>query len=49
MVENANHYRRDASLGEDASRIRARHHLPDAQMYFMMCREDTLHAILSST
>jgi len=25
MVENANHYRRDASLGEDASRLRARH------------------------
>jgi predicted transposase YbfD/YdcC len=24
-VENANHYRRDATLGEDASRIRARH------------------------
>ena len=24
-VENANHYRRDASLGEDASRLRARH------------------------
>ena len=25
MVENANHYRRDATFGEDASRIRARH------------------------
>ena len=24
-VENGNHYRRDASLGEDKSRIRARH------------------------
>ena len=24
MVENANHYRRDATFGEDASRIRAR-------------------------
>ena len=71
MVENANHYRRDASLGEDASRIRARHapannatlnnivlaivfhrgfhHLPDAQMHFMMHREDALDAILSPT
>ena len=25
MVANANHYRRDATPGEDASRIRARH------------------------
>ena len=25
QVENANHYRRDATLGEDASRIRVRH------------------------
>ena len=71
MVENANHYRRDATLGEDASRIRARHapannatlnnialaivfhrgfhHLPDAQMHFMMRREDALDAILSPT
>ena len=24
-IENGNHYRRDASLGEDKSRIRARH------------------------
>ena len=71
MVENANHYRRDATLGEDASRIRARHapannatlnnialaivfhrgfhHLPDAQMHFMMRRDDALDAILSPT
>ena len=71
MVENANHYRRDATLGEDASRIRARHapannatlnnitlaivfhrgfhHLPDAQMHFMMRRNDALDAILSPT
>ena len=71
MVENANHYRRDATRGEDASRIRARHppannatlnnialaivfhrgfhHLPDAQMHFMMRREDALDAILSPT
>ena len=71
MVENANHYRRDATLGEDTSRIRARHapannatlnnialaivfhrgfhHLPDAQMHFMMRREDALDAILSPT
>ena len=70
-IENANHYRRDATLGEDASRIRARHapannatlnnialaivfhrgfhHLPDAQMHFMMRREDALDAILSPT
>ena len=60
-----------ATLGEDASRIRARHapannatlnnialaivfhrgfhHLPDAQMHFMMRREDALDAILSPT
>ncbi len=25
QVENANHYRRDATMGEDASRVRARH------------------------
>ena len=25
QVENGNHYRRDATMGEDASRIRARH------------------------
>ena len=25
QVENGNHHRRDATLGEDASRIRARH------------------------
>ena len=25
QIENGNHYRRDVSLGEDASRIRARH------------------------
>ena len=70
-VENANHYRRDATLGEDASRIRARHapannatlnnialaivfhrgfhHLPDAQLHFMMRRNDALDAILSPT
>ena len=70
-VENANHYRRDASLGEDASRIRARHapannatlnnialaivfhrglrHVPEANLYFMMRREDALDAILSPT
>ena len=68
-VENANHYRRDASLGEDASRIRARHapannatpnnialaivfhrgfhHVPEANLHFMMRREDALNAILS--
>lgn len=71
MVENANHYRRDATLGEDASRIHARHapannatlniialaivfhcgfhSLPDAQMHFMMRRDDALDAILSPT
>ena len=70
-VENANHYRRDASLGEDASRIRARHapannatlnnialaivfhrgfrHVPEANLHFMMRREDALDAILSPT
>ena len=70
-IENANHYRRDATLGEDASRIRARHapannatlnnialaivshrgfhHLPDAQMHFMMRRDDALDALLSPT
>ena len=70
-VENANHYRRDATLGEDASRIHARHapannatlnnialaivfhrgfhSLPDAQMHFMMRRDDALDAILSPT
>ena len=25
LLENGNHYRRDATMGEDASRIRARH------------------------
>ncbi len=25
QVENANHWRRDATMGEDASRVRARH------------------------
>ena len=71
MVENGNHYRRDATLGEDASRIRARHapannatlnnialaivfhrgfrHLPEANLHFMMRREDALDAILSPT
>ena len=71
MVENANHYRRDTTLGEDASRIRARHapannatlnnialaivfhrgfrHLPEANLHFMMRREDALDAILSPT
>ena len=71
MVENANHYRRDASLGEDASRLRARHapannatlnnialaivfhrgfhHVPEANLHFMMRREDALGAILSPT
>ena len=71
MVENANHYRRDATLGEDASRIRARHapannatlnnialaivfhrgfrYLPEANLHFMMRREDALDAILSPT
>ena len=71
MIENANHYRRDATLGEDASRIRARHapannatlnnialaivfhrgfhHLPEANLHFMMRREDALDAILSPT
>ena len=70
-VENANHYRRDASLGEDASRLRARHapannatlnnialaivfhrgfrHVPEANLHFMMRREDALDAILSPT
>ena len=64
-VENANHYRRDAS------RIRARHapannatlnnialaivfhrgfrHVPEANLHFMMRREDALDAILSPT
>ena len=66
---NANHYRRDATMGEDASRIRARHapannatlnnialavvfhrgfrHLPEANLHFMMRRQDALDAILS--
>ena len=70
-VEDANHYRRDASLGEDASRLRARHapannatlnnialaivfhrgfrHVPEANLHFMMRREDALDAILSPT
>ena len=70
-VENANHYRRDATLGEDASRLRARHapannatlnnlalaivfhrgfhHVPEANLHFMMRREDALDAILSPT
>ena len=79
-VENAHHYqassprernRRDTTLGEDASRIRARHapannatlnhialaivlhrgfrHVPEANLHFMMRREDALHAILSPT
>ena len=64
-VENANHNRRDASLGEDASRIRARYapanialtivfhrgfrHVPEANLHFMMRREDALDAILSPT
>ena len=69
QVENANHYRRDATLGEDASRVRARHapanhatlnnialaivfhrgfrYLPEAQMHFLMRRQDGLDAILS--
>ena len=69
QVENANHYRRDATMGEDASRIRARHapannatlnnialavvfhrgfrHLPEANLHFMMRRQDALDAILS--
>ena len=70
-VENANHYRRDVSLGEDAGRIRARHapannatlnnialaivfhrgfhYVPEANLHFMMRREDALHALLSPT
>ena len=70
-VENANHYRRDTSLGEDASRLRARHapannatlnnialaivfhrgfhYVPEANLHFMMRREDALEAILSPT
>ena len=70
-IENANHYRRDATLGEDASRIRARHgpannatlnnialaivfhrgfhHLPEANLHFMVQRQDALDAILSPT
>ena len=71
MVENANHYRRDASLGEDTSRLRARHapannatlnnialaivfhrglrHVPEANMHFIMRREEALDAILPPT
>ena len=70
-VENANHYRRDTSLGEDASRLRARHapannatlnnialaivfhrgfhYVPEANLHFMMRRQDALDAILSPT
>ena len=70
-VENGNHYRRDASLGEDASRVRTRHapvnnatlnnialaivfhrgfhHVPEANLHFMMRREEALDAILSPT
>ena len=70
-VENGNHYRRDASLGEDASRVRVRHapvnnatlnnialaivfhrgfhHVPEANLHFMMRREEALDAILSPT
>ena len=69
QVENGNHYRRDATMGEDASRIRARHapannatlnnlalavvfhrgfrYLPEANLHFMMRRQDALDAILS--
>ena len=69
QVENANHYRRDATMGEDASRVRARHapanhatlnnialavvfhrgfrYLPDANLHFMMRRDDALDAVLS--
>ena len=70
-VENANHYRRDTSLGEDASRLRARHapannatlnnialaivfhrgfhYVPEANLHFMMRRQDALDAILLPT
>ena len=68
QIENGNHYRRDVSLGEDASRIRARHgpannatlnnivlaivfhrgfhHVPEANLHFMMRRKEALDAIL---
>ena len=71
QVENANHHRRDATMGEDASRIRARNApannaalnnialavvfhngfkwLPDANLHFMMRRQDAFNAILSTT
>lgn len=71
QVENGNHYRRDATLGEDASRHRARHapannatlnnlalaivfhrgfrYLPEANLHFMMQRQEALDAILSPT
>ena len=69
QIENGNHYRRDVSLGEDASRIRARHapannatlnnialaivfhcgfrYVPEANLHFMMRRQEALDAILS--
>ncbi len=69
QVENANHHRRDATMGEDASRVRARNApannaalnnialavvfhngfqwLPDANLHFMMRRQDAFDAILS--
>ncbi len=71
QVENANHHRRDATMGEDASRVRARNApannaalnnialavvfhngftwLPDANLHFMMRRQDAFDAILSTT
>ena len=69
QVENGNHYRRDASMGEDASRVRKGHapannatlnnialavvfhrgfrFLPEANLHFMMRRDEALDAILS--
>ena len=69
QVENGNHYRRDATMGEDASRVRVRHapannatlnnialavvfhrgfrYLPEANLHFMMRRDEALDAILS--
>ncbi len=71
QFENANHHRRDASMGEDASRVRARNapannaalnnialavvfhngfkRLPDANLHFMMRRQDAFDAISSTT